>query len=239
MKRLFRLKSEQVGDRRVSVHRITCTCGHTQTVASSAGGNPLPPEAVARHFRLKGWDVGDRELEDKCPNCVDAEKAERRKKRLKLVEDRAKAAKPEEALKVATEAVEAMKEPPVAEAAEKPAAPRQQTREDRRIIFTAINDVYLDADRGYKPGWSDQRMAANLGVPMSWVTEIRDEMFGPEGDSAEVRLLLEQMEALREEAQRDLDQMATVVATANRRMEELAQRVNMLSAQATRLTEAL
>ena len=243
MKRLFRLKSEQIGDRRVAVHRITCTCGNTTTVSSSAGGNPLPPEVVAKHFRVKGWDVGDRDGADTCPDCIAALKAERRKQRLKLVEDKAKDAQPEDALDLAAETFEAMKEPPVAQPAQKiepaPAAPRVLTREDRRIIFTSINDVYLDADRGYKPGQSDKRVAEGLGVPVEWVSEIRDEMFGPAGESVEVRELLERIEALREEAQRDLDQMASIVADATRRMDELAHRLNMLSVQATRLAETL
>lgn len=242
MKRLFRAKSELIGDRRVAVHRITCGCGHSETVSTSQGGNPLPPEAVAKHFRLKGWEMSDREGRDRCPTCIHAEALERRAKRLRLVEAKAKVAAPEEALSLAAETVEVMKEPPLAEPAEK-AQPetvvRTQTRDDRRIIFTTINDVYLDADRGYKPGWSDKRVADHLGIPLQWAKDIRDEMFGPEGENAEVRLLLEQVEALRDEAQRDMDQMVTLVTNATRRMDELSHRLNMLSAQATRLTAAI
>lgn len=242
MKRMFRAKSEQIGDRRIAVHRIACGCGHTEAVNTSQGGNPLPPEAVAKHFRLRGWEVSDREGKDRCPTCIEIEKTARRAKRLQLVENKAKAAAPEQALALAIETVEAMKEPPMAKPAEitpPEAVARTQTREDRRIIFTAINDVYLDAERGYKPGWSDKRVADGLGIPVSWAKDIRDEMFGPEGESAELRLLVEQMEALREEAQRDFDQMATLVGNATRRMDELAHRLNMLSTQATRLTAAL
>lgn len=237
MKRLFRLKSEQVGDRRVAVHRITCTCGFSKTVASSAGGNPLPPEAVARHFRLKGWEVGDREGDDTCPSCIEARKNERRRSRLKLVESKAATAAPEAPQAIAAETI---MEPTLAEPvqATKP-EDRKQTREDRRIIFAAINDVYLDADRGYKPGWSDKRVAESLGIPVSWAKDIRDEMFGPEGESAELRLLVEQIEALREEALRDVEQMATIISNATRRMDELSHRISALSLQAERLSAAL
>lgn len=245
MKRLFRLKSEQIGDRRVAVHRVTChECAFTATVTSSHGGNPLPPEAVARHFRTKGWQIGDREKEDRCPYCVLIEKTARRAKRLKLVEAKGNNVKPEDALPTAAEAVEANKEETVAQPMTQPEQetterPAVMGREDRRITFAAINDAYLDAERGYKPGWSDKRVAESLGIPLSWVLDLREEMFGPAGDSAEVRLLLEQIQALREEAERDLDKTASIIADATRRVDELAQRLNMLSAQATRLTEAL
>jgi hypothetical protein len=247
MKRLFRLKSEMVGDRRVAVHRITCVCGHTTTVSSSHGGNPLPPEAVARHFRLRGWEVSDREGSDLCATCVENRKKARRTSRLKLVDDKAKDAAPEEALDLAAQAIEAMKEPTVAEPAKElltpeaqpAAAQREMTREDRRIIFAAINDVYLDADRGYKPGMTDARVAEAFGVPLQWVSDLRTEMFGPSGESVEVREMLDQIETLRDLAAKDLEQMRGVVDAASRRMDELSQRLNMLSVQATRLTEAL
>lgn len=256
MKRLFMLKSEIVGDRRMSVHRITCSeCGFTAPMHTSSNGNPFPPEVVARHFRLKGWEVGDREGQDVCPTCVKAAQDARRKARVKLVADKAKKAKPEDALQLAAETFAAMQEEPMpnpapavnspevivdtATPAPAPATERTMSREERRIMFSLMNDVYLDADKGYKPGWNDRRVAENLGVPQPWVVTLREEMFGPEGDSVEVRRLLDEITALKEQAERDLDQMRIVVEQGTRRMEELGHRLNMLSTQATRLTAAL
>lgn len=59
--------------------------------------------------------------------------------------------------------------------------PRQMTREDRQIIHAKLSDVY---DKGsYVTPWTDARVAADLGVPRAWVSEIRDLMFGPENSN--------------------------------------------------------
>ena len=61
----------------------------------------------------------------------------------------------------------------------KPEPPRVMQRDDRRIIFEKLNAVYLDEKRGYDNDWSDHKVAIDLGVPRSWVEQVRDEMFGP------------------------------------------------------------
>lgn len=71
--------------------------------------------------------------------------------------------------------------------------PRQMERDDRRIIFAKLSEVYLDEKRGYAPGWSDQKVATDLGIPRKWVEDIRKENFG---DVA----VNEDMEQFRQEA---------------------------------------
>ena len=62
--------------------------------------------------------------------------------------------------------------------------PPVMTKEDRRIIFAGIDDHYVDESTGYKPGWSDQKIATDLNVPLAWVRTIREDNFGPEvGDA--------------------------------------------------------
>ena len=57
--------------------------------------------------------------------------------------------------------------------------PRVMTREDKRIIYDKINEVYVDEKRGYDNGWSDHKLATDLGVPRKWIEEVREDMFGP------------------------------------------------------------
>ncbi len=57
--------------------------------------------------------------------------------------------------------------------------PREMTREDRRIVFAKIEEVYLDETTGYIKDWNDERVAKDLNCPRKWVETIRDENFGP------------------------------------------------------------
>lgn len=68
--------------------------------------------------------------------------------------------------------------------------PRQMTKEDRRLIFAKIDEVYLDESKGYSSGWSDKKVASDLGVPAAWVKTIREENFGSEGANEDVKALI-------------------------------------------------
>lgn len=50
--------------------------------------------------------------------------------------------------------------------------PREMTRDERLIIMDKIRDVH-DGDR-YGSGWSDKKVADDLGVPRAWVEDIRE-----------------------------------------------------------------
>lgn len=68
--------------------------------------------------------------------------------------------------------------------------PRQMTKEDRRLIFAKIDEVYLDESKGYSSGWSDKKVSSDLGVPSAWVRTIREENFGTEGANEELISLI-------------------------------------------------
>ena len=84
--------------------------------------------------------------------------------------------------------------------AQKPEEPRKMGREDRRIIFEKLNEVYLNEAVGYETGWSDHRVATDLGVPRKWVEQIRDENFGAIGTNPEMSEFLTEAERLIGEA---------------------------------------
>ena len=50
---------------------------------------------------------------------------------------------------------------------------------DRRVIIAKLNDLYVDEATGYRDDWNDAMVAKDLGAPIEWVREIRDENFGP------------------------------------------------------------
>lgn len=84
--------------------------------------------------------------------------------------------------------------------------PREMTRDDRRVIFAKLDEVYLDEQRGYEKGWSDQRVATDLGVPRKWVEIIRAENFGAIGSNEDMTEFLSEAEALVKEAKAALEE---------------------------------
>jgi hypothetical protein len=69
---------------------------------------------------------------------------------------------------------------------------RVMTRDDRRIIFEKLNEVYVNDKVGYDKGWTDERVATDLGIPRAWVRLIREENFGDEVGNEEIRQLLQE-----------------------------------------------
>jgi hypothetical protein len=74
--------------------------------------------------------------------------------------------------------------------------PREMSRDDRRVIFAKLDEVYIDENKGYDNGWSDHRVAVDLGVPRAWVASVREEMFGPDKSNAEARELVQEAREL-------------------------------------------
>lgn len=87
---------------------------------------------------------------------------------------------------------------PVSTPSETP--PREMSRDDRRVIFAKLDEVYLDEKRGYDSGWSDHKVASDLGVPRKWVEIIRAENFGAIGTNEDMADFLSKAEILAAEA---------------------------------------
>lgn len=73
--------------------------------------------------------------------------------------------------------------------------PREMTRDERLIIMDKVRDVH-DGDR-YGAGWSDKKVADDLGVPKAWVEDIRGNvlMFAG-GHNAEYEAFMAEMAPL-------------------------------------------
>lgn len=171
-------------------------CEETATYYNYQG--TVSTEHLAKEFSRTGWLVGSNPNQDICPNCRD----KRTEKNIyRATEETAK----ETAMKVFAEPLKSEIEVikgPVSEAALAklpvlPGAPAQTTslkaapvvvltegskmdRTERRLVFARLNDLYQDEKTGYSGEWTDAKVAADLGVPVSWVTEVRDADFGPE-----------------------------------------------------------
>ena len=84
----------------------------------------------------------------------------------------------------------------------KPAAVREASGPQKRLIILALEDAYDDGAKRYKGAATDASVAQGLGdgIMPGWVSAIREEMFGPAGN--------EEIEAIKRE-------IAAMVESAN------------------------
>lgn len=172
---------------------LTCSmCGSRERMTMNTKGRPMAPEGIAQKFRNNGWHVSPRAGGDVCPACI---KERARGKHFSQVNPTPQ----DNVVTLNTVAkVEPMQPTPkvTAEPTIKAEPPREMTREDRRLIFAKLQDVYVDEKTGYDNGWSDNRVSTDLGVPLAWVRTIRDENFGTERSNEEWEKVLKQSTTL-------------------------------------------
>lgn len=162
-------------------HRARIKCSHDgckESLIFSRRG-PINPAQAAKWFRDKGWGVGGGPRADLCPTHLNG-----------LAQTPAHSA---DAVQVAVhENINAHPAPDMRTTAPAPPPfnevfqktdpveePKQMTRMDRRVIIAKLNDLYVDEATGYRDDWNDAMVAKDLGAPIEWVREIRDENFGP------------------------------------------------------------
>lgn len=184
------------------VHRITCSkCSNTHEVSIGKSGGTMALDHLVKIFHRHGWDVGRNASHDVCPECSSARRKAKRSAGLPtdlptefqpLPTDQPRTAK---IIEMAT-GKEAT--PPIVSAAEPPA---EMSRDDRRVIFAKLQDAYVDEKTGYAAPWTDKLVARDLGVPIAWVAKVRDEMFGPAKDNDDIRALLADARAAKEDAE--------------------------------------
>jgi len=120
---------------------------------------------IARKLEQKGWRVGRSRNSHRCPKCAAKLEIVRNKPEEKPMANN----KSETPLQVVQENARVM------------------TRDDRRIVFEKLNEVYLNDKVGYAKGWTDEKVAVDLGVPRAWVRLIREENFGDEVGNEDIR----------------------------------------------------
>lgn len=191
--------------------RITCRCGATDTFPSKG----KPPVAAEQSFRRKGWTIGSSPSRDRCPTCSTS-----KPRLVKAFEEIHKIIDQEPAHMTTTK-------PELTVVADAPAMP---TREERRIIFAKLEEVYVDEKVGYSNGWSDHRVATDLSVPRAWVEMIRAENFGDAKDNPDIREFLEKLARLESE-------WAAATAAVEKHAKELATNLGWQQDVANRLKD--
>ena len=217
------------GDRMVSSQLIRCGvdgCSE-EFLMPDTGRIPLPPDAVSSKARRAGWKVGRGPSRDRCPTHAKHTRENDNMAREPAgfdigVEDRLPQRLPAQTREVhKTHAV--AKDGVVTVLAERanvptePAPARVMDREEKRILFGELDAAYQDAEHGYKPGNTDKSVADALGVPIVWVRQLREEMFGPaEGDKTlkEMAALLQRQIALETSVNEARDLFASLLKEA-------------------------
>jgi hypothetical protein len=196
---------------RVNAYELVCAqCRARDHVTNARAA--ISPEGAKKRFERAGWTVGASRDGDFCPDCTKA---------------RAARAAPVTLPKVENNNVIVV---PLKSEAERP---REMSFDDRRLILAKLQDVYVDEKTGYAEGWTDQRLAVDLGVPRAWVEKLRAENFGPARDNEEVRKFFADLEAARKEA-RDLDAKVSAVAKELEDAKAAASRVGSVLARLER-----
>lgn len=76
--------------------------------------------------------------------------------------------------------------PPAPKATPMPDSPAPpQSREalkQQRLLFTLLEDHYVEGEARYEPEWSDERIAEEVSLSVSHVATTRETAFGPIGD---------------------------------------------------------
>jgi len=151
-------------------------CGHCQVAQSlpvntsrSHGNDDEITERFANSkFEKLGWKIGRSPHQNRCPECFTAIKiASHRKRDDNMASNKIVPMTP-------------VSPPPSPKTAPATEPPRTMTRDERRIIFEKINEVYVGEATGYHDNWSDEKVSLDLGVPRAWVSALRDEYFGPD-----------------------------------------------------------
>jgi hypothetical protein len=117
---------------------------------------------IKRKMEAKGWEISRKRDDHLCPACS----------------NRINPPHPPKVKPISNGKAHHMKAqtPPIKTLPE--AVSRLMSREDRRIIFEKLNEVYLNEKVGYSGDWSDDKVATDLNVPRAWVRLIREENLG-------------------------------------------------------------
>jgi hypothetical protein len=152
-----------------------CNCGKPGTCIANAlrfgvGADCREERMIARKFTNLGWDIDLRKGKHHCPECQMPIPVKRQKPDVvELTQD------------------DISQEEQMTEATVVPMpTSKPMSREDRRIIFEKLNEVYANEAVGYEAPWTDDKVARDLGIPRAWVTQMREENFGPAQSNVEI-----------------------------------------------------
>lgn len=92
--------------------------------------------------------------------------------------------------------------------------PREMTQAERRKIFREIDNCYDEKRGRYVDSETDQGIAARLAVPRKWVSDVREENFGPSGENDELERVAALLGRIDAELRQAVDDCLAAAANA-------------------------
>lgn len=139
-------------------YEIICAkCRDADMVPKGECGPTHPP--IAKKFQRAGWEVGATESGDVCPAC---QTKWQRKNAMKTTGSTTPLPPPPPPAQITTAGTPT------------PGASARITD-----VYMALEDAYDRSARDYRPGWTDERIARELGVSVELVAKRRAADFGP------------------------------------------------------------
>lgn len=204
--RKFKVLAIAHGDRNIWKTRIICHACPYENVLEHIRNGPMEPE---EYFLKHHWAVGTNEQGDMCPQCIEDRRLQRR---LKGAKD----------MKEETSSREVKTDKPV-----RAEEPRRANPTEVRIVLKTIEDHWNDDTNRYESGWSDQRIANDLNVPVQWITSEREHAFGEIGINPDLERYIEMHNDLTRiigEHDKAMVLLTTSVADVNRLNQEAKDR---------------
>lgn len=161
--------------------------GCLTSVKYFSSGAKIHPIGAAQYFRNHGWVIGAGERADTCPNCKKYFIEQRREKKSFTT---AVAPTGQEVK------LEAKAAPPTVEVAKNIKA---MDRTVKRLIDEKLDAVYVESKGGYIDGWTDDKVAYDVGTSAGNVALVRDEFHGPNTQATDTNKEVEVLKAMAKE----------------------------------------
>lgn len=222
-------------------HTLTCsTIGCKESITNRANSNKFNPYSLDKWFRRQGWELDmNTDKATVCPKCQEARRhktpaskdqiahmareADRRleETHTKITAALNKALMEEEAHLRAKET-----QPVQAPTTVQLTPPPPLTVDQRANVRAALDDCFNVTTGSYAAGWSDQIIAAKMGVPWQSVARLREAAYGPIKTDAE----LEQLKADGKLIDKSVGQMIDAIAKLDSTMRDWMKRVEAVEA---------
>jgi hypothetical protein len=111
--------------------------------------------------------------------------------------------------------------------------PREPTKAQKREIMDLLGSAYDPAAERYTGGETDETVAKVLGVMPGWVSQLREEFFGPDGGNEDIDRLAAEVADFLKEARAALtvaEESVKTLTTGVQRVEEFAEKLDRIKA---------
>lgn len=171
---------------------VPCSRGHIVDVTVPIG---FHPDGIAKRMLAAGWTMGRKLV---CPDCKPQKKA-------KNMDHKTNKTVGHEGASIVAIST-----------AQSDAAKRAH-----RLVMMELEEAYDEAKKGYKPGYSDAKIAQDTGASETHVRNTREQYFGPIAEPSELSVLREELAQVRLEAKLAWDASTDRIAKVEQRINSL------------------